>query len=95
MIKRLIERSEERARAAMSIAIAGGSVTVCPNHSDVLMDTGERDHSYSYRVGNARFTAGDLDDLFDSPRDMTDAVKAAINEIGLTSCPRCDKMLED
>jgi hypothetical protein len=37
--------------------------------------------------------AGELGDLFDSPREMTDAVKAAIDEHAL--CPRCDKLLED
>jgi hypothetical protein len=31
------------------------------------------DHLYPYRVGNAKLKAGGLGDLFDSPREMTDA----------------------
>ena len=38
------------------------------------------DPTYGYRVGNAKFKAGELGDVFGSPREMTDAVKAAIEE---------------
>ena len=94
-VKRLIEKQEAQHDAAISIAVAGGSLKRCEWHPDIVMDAGEVDHSYAYRVGNAKLKAGELEDLFDSPREMTDAVKAAIDDHALDYCPRCDKLLED
>jgi len=64
----------------------------CEWHTDNVMDAGEMGHSYAYRVGNAKLKAGELGDLFDSRREMTDAVKASIEEHALDYCPRCDTL---
>jgi hypothetical protein len=93
--KRLLERQQAQRSAAISIALTGGSLKRCEWHDDIVMDAGLLDHSYTYRVGNAKMKAGELGDLFDSPREMTDVVKAAIDEHALGYCPRCDKQKED
>jgi len=93
--KYLLERMEERRSRAIDIAIAAKVLRVCEYHGDVVMTMGLVDESYAYRVGNAKLKAGELGDTFESPREMTDAVKAAINEHYLDYCPRCEKLLED
>jgi hypothetical protein len=96
MSHRLLELQEERRNAAISIALAGGSLKRCPLCEEELIDAGLFEHSYAYRVGNAKLKSGELGDLFASPRDMTDAVKDAINEFaGGDRCTRCDNMLKD
>lgn len=49
----------------------------------------------AYRIGNAKFTRGELAGVFGTRREMTDAVKDVENEHGLNSCPRCDTLLKD
>jgi hypothetical protein len=93
--KRLLERLEEQRSTAIAIAIAAKVLRRCEYHEDILVNTGAPDVSYAYRVGNAKLKAGELGDTFTSSREMTDAVKAAIDEHVLDYCPRCDKMLAD
>ena len=85
----------ERRSAAIRIAITANVLRRCEFHEDVLLLTEVRDVSYAYRVGNAMLTRGELGDLFNSPREMTDAVKAVTDEIALDECPRCDNMRGD
>jgi hypothetical protein len=94
MSHRLLEEQEARRDAAIDIAIRAKVLRVCEFHGDVLMG-GSAEPEHAYRVGNAKFTAGELEGIFKSRPEMTDSIKAAIDEIALDDCPRCAKMRED
>jgi hypothetical protein len=93
--KRLLEEQQEQRSTAIGIALAARVLRRCEYHEDIIVNTGLLDVSYAYRVGNAMLKAGELGDTFASSREMTDAVKAAIDEHVLDYCPRCDNMLAD
>ena len=89
------DRQEDQREAAISICIAAGVLKRCDLHPETVFETGQLDVSYAYRVGNAKFAAGEFNGVFDSPREMTDAVKAAIDEHGLDYCSDCHRVLAD
>jgi hypothetical protein len=92
--KDIEEHHWQQRQAAISIALAAKAIQVCENHDGSLFE-GTGDLSYACTVGNAKMNRGEFKDLFASRTEMTDAVKAIINEIALDSCPLCDKMLAD
>jgi hypothetical protein len=77
--KRLIEKQEEQRRVAGGIAIASGILKVCELH-DYVYDSGELDRSRAYAFGNARFSKGEFSEVFDDRKEMTDAIKSAIED---------------
>jgi len=93
--KDLLAKHEDQRDVAISIAVAAKVLCRCEWHPDIVMDAGVLDPSYAYRVGNAKLKAGELGDTFGSPREMTDSVKAAIEEHALDYCPLCDKLMKD
>lgn len=92
--KRMLEAEETRRDAAIRIAIVAKVLHPCENHPDILLDSGE-DIQGAYRIGNAKFSAGELSGIFDSRRQMTDAIKAVVSDHPLEDCPICEKMLAD
>ena len=71
-----------------------GGVSLVEFHSEIVWDlSGDREDAY--KLGNARFSKGELLNHFESRRELTDAIKAAIEQSGMDGCPRCAKMLED
>lgn len=89
--KRLLEEQEERWRVAIGIALAAKVVRVCEFHTHILIDNSDGDFTPAYRKGNARLSAGELGSIFKSPRDLTDTIKAAVEDQALDGCPHCDK----
>jgi hypothetical protein len=92
--KRLMEHHESQRQAAIDICLAAKVLRACEYHGDILLE-GDREEEYAYRVGNKRFTGGELEGTFKTRQEMTDAIKAAIENEPCMSCPRCDKMLAD
>jgi hypothetical protein len=92
--KRMLEAQETRRQEAIKVCIAAEALRVCEYHGDIVME-GRQEVEDAYRVGNAKFTAGDFKGIFESRPDMTDAIKSAFEEHGLDECPRCAKLLED
>jgi hypothetical protein len=93
--KRLMEHHEHQRGVAVSIAIQAGVLMVCEYHEDCVFDGG-RDPEGAYKLGNAKFTAGELTEVFETRKEMTDSIKDAIEDnYGISKCPRCAKMLED
>ena len=91
----MMEHAESQRQAAIDICLAAKVLRVCEFHGDIILE-GPRENEYAYRVGNARFTAGELEGTFKFREEMTDAIKAAIeSEPCIGSCPRCDKLLAD
>lgn len=80
--------------AAIGIALKVGLLRQCEWCGTVLEGDRTR-HEQAYRLGNVKFTRGQLAGVFVTRREMTDAIKVAENEHGLDDCPRCDKLLAD
>src|SRR5882762_8033140 len=93
--KRLMEHYENQRNAAITIAIQAGVLKRCENHADYVFDGGS-DPTGAYKLGNSKFTAGELEGIFNSRKEMTDCMKKAIQEHSATDeCQRCAKMLAD
>ena len=94
-IKRLIEHEEEQRRAATGIAIQAKALQVCMIHEDCVFE-GSADPQNAYKLGNYKFTKDELKGVFDDRKEMTDAIKEAIEDnSGLDQCPICAKMMEE
>ena len=87
-------RREEQIEEATDIAVKAGVLSRCEYHPEIVWDN-FGDHEDAYKIGNARFTAGELQTRFESRRELTNAIKAAIEEAGMDGCPICAKMLAD
>ncbi len=92
--KRMLEDIEERERCAREISIEAKAVTVCEMGHGVLLK-GSGDVSRACAVGNSKLNKGHYPGVFQTRPQMTDAVKAVIDEVSLSTCPVCDKMLDD
>ena len=90
VMKRLMEQQEEQQRVATRIAIEAGVLKRCDLHIEVY-DSGELDHSPAYKLGNYKLSHGELGDLFSGSREMTDAVKRAIEDAA-AECHYCAKV---
>ena len=87
-------RQESLLGEATGIAVDAGVLERCEFHSEIVWDlSGDREDAY--KLGNARFSKGELLNHFESRRELTDAIKDAIEQSGMDGCPRCAKMLED
>jgi hypothetical protein len=89
-----MEHHEEQRRVAISIALQAGVVKRCEVHEDCVFDAGH-DVVNAYELGNYKFKAGELGDTFDTPKEMTDSIKAAYEDHPGDECPRCAKLLAD
>ncbi len=94
LTKRLMELQEAQCEEATNIAVEAGCLEQCEYHSDMVWETFE-DPAEAYKIGNARFTANELQTEFRSRRELTDAIKEAIEEAGIDGCSICTKVLED
>lgn len=87
-------RQEALFDEATGIAVAAGVLGQCEWHPEIVWDLfGDREDAY--KLGNARFSRGELSSHFESRRELTDAIKNAIEQSGMDGCPLCAKMLED
>jgi hypothetical protein len=89
----MLENQESQERDAIAIAVAGGALSPCELHSEIMINNWV-DPADAYKIGNARYTAGELTAEYSSRRELTDAIKEAIDD-SVDSCPLCDKMLAD
>jgi hypothetical protein len=94
-IKRLMEQHEEQQRVATRIAVEAGVLKVCEYHSDFLF-AGPAEKESAYKLGQWKFSNDQLKDVFDDRREMTDAIKAAIEEWEhCEKCARCEHLWND
>ncbi|MGA8220554.1 MAG: hypothetical protein WB780_02795 [Candidatus Acidiferrales bacterium] len=91
--KRLIEKYEEQERAAIQIAIQAGALKHCDLHSGYI-SRGDAEIEDAYKLGNYKFTKGELKDSFDDRREMTDAIKKVVQNCAF-ECNLCAKMREE
>lgn len=91
--KRLMEEQEEKRAVALQIAIDASVLKRCELHEDAVLDCGS-DVEDAYKLGNSRFTKGELSDVFGDRTDMTDAIKEVVGE-HLDECPYCAKWRDE
>jgi hypothetical protein len=91
--KEMIALAEEQWDAATEIAVDAGVLKRCEYHG-VIYDPLAGDNTPAYKLGNYRLSAGKLGRLFSSPREMTDTVKAVVEDAGM-DCYICAKERED
>jgi len=85
----------EKLEFATDIAVEAGVLKPCERHIDYFRVTGKGAEN-AYRLGNAKFPAGGLSRVFSSRREMTDAIKQAVDHYYYPGgeCPRCDQQQE-
>jgi hypothetical protein len=88
-VKEAMEAAWEKTLAAEEIAVDAGVLLRCEVH-DVVYDN-QGDPADAYRLGNYRFTNGQLGGVFTDRREMTDTIQAAIAE-SAEECGYCRKV---
>lgn len=86
------ERSlEELAKRdiALDLAITARVISRCPVHDDSTF-LGHQDIEHAYRLGSTLFKKGELN-LFKNQREVTDTIKAVVEELSLQECPYCSQ----
>ncbi|CAM2822028.1 hypothetical protein [Vibrio neptunius] len=86
--KRYWEHQEAKRQAATQIAIESGALRECEVHDDILLE-GSSDIEEAYKLGNFKFTQGQLNGVFDSRKEMTDLILEA-KELANYQCERCN-----
>jgi len=92
-IKRKLENNERKQAMAIEIAIEAEVLERCEHHEDCVIKGGQ-DIEAAYKLGNARFTAGKLEDIFESEEDVTDTIKKVVSDDVPLECPSCANWLD-
>jgi hypothetical protein len=74
--KHEIMKAEERNDLALSIARRAGVLDFCAHHGVSSQSGGDIEDAY--KLGNTLFTSGEVSGQFESRREMTDAIKNAV-----------------
>jgi hypothetical protein len=93
--KRLIEKHEEQYRLSVGIALQAKVLQACEFHTDIIFD-GPNEIEDAYKLGNYKFSKGEMTGVFKGRTEMTDSIKHAVEDNhGPESCWACAKMLDD
>jgi hypothetical protein len=76
--------------AALGILLQAGALNVCAVHEDTVIE-GSGDVEAAYKLGNFKFTAGELEGIFESRREMTDRIKQVYEENADGECNQCSR----
>jgi len=76
IVKRALEADQDRFNVATEIAIDAGVLERC-EFCEATVFRGDEEVDEAYKLGNTKFTQGELKGTFASRREMTDAIKAA------------------
>ncbi len=86
--KRMLEEEEGRRQRAIGIALEAGVLEQCDSHDEILL-SGDAEIEEAYRLGNSKFSAGELEGVFETRRQMTDMIKDVVEENGMDKCQIC------
>lgn len=86
-IKRLIEEKEHQRDVATEIAIEAGVLKRCSTHGEVY-DPLAGDNVPAYKLGNYKFSKGELRDVFPDRPTMTAEIDAAVKD-SADECHTC------
>lgn len=76
-IQRHMEAQEDKWQAAIQICIEADVLNSCEDHGVVFQ--GEEEVEEAYKLGNTKFTAGELGQTFSNRREMTDFIQEVAN----------------
>ena len=68
-----------------------GVLEQCEYHDDAIFE-GSEDITATYKLGNTKFTSGELSGTFDDRREMTDIIKEVVEDHPAKECPFCAKI---
>ena len=88
--KKNSEHNETQRYIAKSIACEAGCIEECKYHEGTFVDL-LSDPADAFRLGNSKFTRGELDRVFRTRKEMTDEIKAAIKDAA-DECYACARM---
>lgn len=86
-------RQDALVEEGAAIAVDAGVLARCEIHGAVWEVAFI--HEDAYKLGNAKFSKGALNNHFTSRRELTDAIKEAIDQSGMDGCPYCAEALKD
>lgn len=89
--KKLDQDRQNRIDVALGIAIEARVVSTCHLHLHIYLK-GEHEIEAAYRLGNTQFTKSELTHTFQSRRQMTDAIKEAVENNVADSCVPCERL---
>ena len=92
-IKRMMEEHAAQRDVAIGIALECGVLKICEFHDTIY--EGSCDFEAAYKLGNAKFTAGKLEGVFEARREMTDIIKEVIEDHSAEECPSCAKIRDE
>ena len=85
--KRGMEQLEAKRNKAQQIALNAGSLQTCSICGGVF--AGLRDIDSAYKLGNAEFSSGKLENIFEDRKEMTDAIQVVVQDHPAEKCPEC------
>ena len=86
--KRMMEENEQQLGVAINIAVEADVLAQCEFHNDVFFE-GSEDITEAYKLGNAKFSRGELEGDFDDRTQMTDLIKEVVEENCADECHSC------
>ncbi len=92
--KKAMEEHQDKLARALGIAVQAGVIVTCELHEDVYLE-GNEDIESAYKLGNALFSAGELDGVFESRREMTDLIQEAVSDNSADECYSCAKWRDE
>ena len=92
-VKRMMERRVDQESVAVEIALDAKVLRKCEYHGTLM--GGGTEIETAYRLANARFSAGQQHGNFDDRREMTDAIKKAVEDNSPDECYDCERWKDD
>jgi len=89
MTKELMLEMQARQDIAENIAVEAKVLSRCEWHRYAYQ--GDWDYTAAYMLGNRKYSHGELPGTFHSRREMTDAIKDAVDNAPL-DCLHCEKL---
>jgi ea8.5-like protein len=77
-------------RPLLGLAISAGVLGVCAVHGDTII-AGSGEFEDAYKLGNAKFTAGELTGVFENRREMADYIRQVVEENADGECNQCNR----
>ncbi|MGN7919700.1 hypothetical protein [Lysobacter sp. 22409] len=92
--KKAMQEHQDKLARALLIAVEAGSISTCEMHGDVYLEGKEVIES-AYKPGNSKYSAGELDGVLESRREMTVLIMEAVNENSSDECYCCAKFRDE
>lgn len=92
--KQSLLNHEHKRNIAIEIAVEAGVLERCEYHNDAVF-RGTEEITEAYKLGNIRFTEGEVSNKFNGRREMTDIIKEVVEEDPADECPFCAKIRDE